>query len=397
MSATELRSIGDRAAIVGIGHTAYTKFSGVTEQHQAATAILAALDDAGLSITDVDGIARFDIENVNELQLVYGMGIPHLRFFAGVPSGGGAVAGTLVLAAMAVATGQANVVVCYRARNRGKQSSHGAKPLQGGRPWAKHAATLTDFYQYHVPFGLMSPAQEMALIYRRHMHEFGTTTEQFGAVSVAQRAHAVRNPDAVMREPISLADHQTSRWIAEPLRLLDCCLETDGACAVIVTSAERARDCRQPPAYILAGAQAEGPIHIQMADYLAHWQDVTAGAYVAEQLYGTAGVSARDVDAAMFFDHFSPAVILSLEDYGFCARGEGGPFVAAGEHAWPHGSIPVNTHGGSLSEAYIHGYNHILEGVRQIRGTSHCQVNDCELVLVTSSNTDPTGAVLLRR
>jgi len=237
----------------------------------------------------------------------------------------------------------------------------------------------------------------MACIYRRHMHEFGTTTEHFGAVAVAQRAHAVRNPHAVMRAPLTAADHAASRWIAEPLRLLDCCLETDGACAVIVTSAERARDCRQPPAYILAGAQAEGPIHIQMADYLSHWQDKTAGAYVAEQLFAMGGVAPRDIDAAMFFDHFGPAVILSLEDYGFCDRGEGGPFVAAGEHAWPHGSLPVNTHGGSLSEAYIHGYNHILEGVRQIRGTSSCQVEDCELVLVTSSNTDPTGAVLLRR
>ena len=397
MAASELRSIRDRAAIVGIGQTAYTRHSGVTEQRQAAEAIGAALDDAGLTWSDVDGVARFDIENVNELQLVYGLGIPRLRFFAGVPSGGGAVCGTLVLAAMAIATGQAEVVVCYRARNRGKQSSHGSKPLQGGRPWAKHAAALTDFYQYHVPFGLITPAQEMALIYRRHMHEFGTTTEQFGAVAVAQRAHAARNPHALMREPITLADHQASRPIAEPLRMLDCCLETDGACAVIVTSAERARDCRQPPAHILAGAQAEGPIHIQMADYLQHWQERTAGAAVAEQLWAMSGATPRDVDAAMFFDHFGPAVILSLEDYGFCARGEGGPFVAAGEHAWPHGSLPVNTHGGSLSEAYIHGYNHILEGVRQIRGTSSCQVEDCELVLVTSSNTDPTGAVLLRK
>jgi acetyl-CoA acetyltransferase len=166
---------------------------------------------------------------------------------------------------------------------------------------------------------------------------------------------------------------------------------------VIVTSAARARDCPQPPAYILAGAQAEGPIHIQMADYLTHWQEHTAGAYVASQLYAMAGVRPQDIDAAMFFDHFSPAVILSLEDYGFCARGEGGAFVAAGEHAWPHGSLPVNTHGGSLSEAYIHGFNHILEGVRQIRGASSSQVPDAELVLVTSSNTDPTGAVILRR
>jgi acetyl-CoA acetyltransferase len=389
--------IRDRAAIVGIGHTAYTKQSGVTEHRQAVAAIGAALEDAGLTVRDVDGLARFDIENVNELALVYSMGIPHLRFFAGVPSGGGAVCGTLVLAAMAIATGQANVVVCYRARNRGKQSSGGAKPLQGGRPWAKLPDALTDLYQYHVPFGLISPAQEMAMIYRRHMHEFGTTTDHFGMVAVAQRAHAARNPHAVMRAPITLADHRASRPIAEPLRLLDCCLETDGACAVVVTSAERARDCRQRPASILAGAQAEGPIHIQMADYLTHWQSNTAGHFVAEQLYAMAGVTPRDIDAAMFFDHFSPAVLLSLEDYGFCARGESGAFVAAGEHAWPNGSLPVNTHGGSLSEAYVHGYNHILEGVRQIRGTSTCQVADAELVLVTSSNTDPTGAVILRR
>src|SRR5215472_15023172 len=211
-------TIRDQAAIVGIGHTAYTKVSGVTEHRQAVDAIQAALDDAGLTVRDVDGLARFDIENVNELALIYSMGIPHLRFFAGIPSGGGAVCGTLVLAAMAVATGQAEVVVCYRARNRGKRSSAGAKPLQGGRPWAKTPTTLTDLYQYHVPFGLISPAQEMAMIYQRHMHEFATTTEHFGMVAVAQRAHAVRNPHAVMRTPISLDDHRDSRWIAEPLR-----------------------------------------------------------------------------------------------------------------------------------------------------------------------------------
>jgi len=393
----EHASIRDRAAIAGIGETAYTRESTVTEHQAALEAIAAALDDAGLAPQDVDGLVRYDIETNSELHIIYSLGVPHLRFFAGVPSGGGAVCGTLVLAAMAIATGQASTVVCFRARNRGKRSSAGVGRLQGGRPWAKTPAELTDFYQYHVPFGLVTPAQEMATIYRRHMHEYGTTTEHFGAVAVAQRAHAARNPRAVMRTPITLDDHRCSRWIAEPLRLLDCCLETDGACAVIVTSAERARDLRQRPAYILAGAQAEGPIHIHLADYFRHWKAVTGGRYVAEQLYAMAGVRPADIDAAMLFDHFSPAVILSLEDYGFCERGAGGAFVAAGNHAWPNGSLPVNTHGGSLSEAYIHGYNHILEGVRQIRGTSTCQVPDAELVLVTSSNTDPTGAVILRR
>jgi acetyl-CoA acetyltransferase len=397
MSATELRSIGDRAAIVGIGHTAYTKFSGVTEQHQAGTAILAALDDAGLSITDVDGIARFDIENVNELQLVYGMGIPHLRFFAGVPSGGGAVAGTLVWRRWRWRRVRPTSSSATRARNRGKQSSHGAKPLQGGRPWAKHAATLTDFYQYHVPFGLMSPAQEMALIYRRHMHEFGTTTEQFGAVSVAQRAHAARNPDAVMREPISLADHQASRWIAEPLRLLDCCLETDGACAVIVTSAERAATAGSARP---TSSPAPRPKDRSTSRWRTTWRTGRTSPPAPTSPSSSTGPPAcrRATSTPRCSSTTSARRSSSASRTTASARAaRAARFVAAGEHAWPHGSIPVNTHGGSLSEAYIHGYNHILEGVRQIRGTSHCQVEDCALVLVTSSNTDPTGAVLLRR
>lgn len=392
-----MTSIRDRAAIIGIGQSEFSKHAGKTEHRVACEAIASAIADAGLTPKDIDGIVRYDIETNTELAIIYSLGIPHLRFFAGVTSGGGAVCGTIVLAAMAVATGQANNVVCFRARNRGKRSDSGPGKFGGGRPWEKTPAQLTDFYQYHIPFGLVTPAQEMALIYRRHMHEYGTTTEHFAMVAVAQRAHAARNSNAVMRQPITLADHQNSRWIAEPLRLLDCCLETDGACAVVVTSAERARDARHRPAYILAGAQAEGPIHIQLADYFQHRQEETGGRAVAKQLYAMADVAPRDIDAAMFYDHFSPAVLLSLEDYSFCAPGESGPFVAAGAIAWPNGSLPVNTHGGSLSEAFIHGYNHILEGVRQIRGTSTSQVTDAELVLVTSSNTDPTGAIILRR
>jgi 17-hydroxy-3-oxo-4-pregnene-20-carboxyl-CoA lyase len=392
-----MTSIRDGAAIIGIGQTEFSKRIGKTEHALACEAIAAAIADAGLTAQDIDGIVRYDIETNTELAIIYSLGIPHLRFFAGVTSGGGAVCGTIVLAAMAVVTGQANNVVCFRARNRGKRSVLGSGKFGGGRPWEKTPAQLVDASQYHIPFGLVTPAQEMAMIYRRHMHEYGTTTEHFGHVAVAQRAHAARNPNALMRVPITLADHERSRWIAEPLRLLDCCLENDGACAVVVTSAEQARDARQPPAYLLAGAQAEGPIHVQLADYFQHWKEDTGGRAVAKQLYGMAGITPGDIDAAMFYDHFSPAVLLSLEEYGLCKRGESGPFVAAGTIAWPHGSLPVNTHGGSLSEAFVHGYNHILEGVRQIRGTSTCQVKDADLVLVTSSNTDPTGAIILRR
>lgn len=390
-------SIRNAAAIIGIGQTEFSKHIGKTEHRVACEAIRAAIDDAGLQPKDIDGIVRYDIETNTELAIIYSLGIPHLRFFAGVTSGGGAVCGTLVMAAMAIATGQANNVVCFRARNRGKRSGSAPGKFGGGRPWERAAREVSDLYQYHHPFGLITPAQEMAMIYRRHMHEYGTTTEHFGAVAVAQRWHASRNPNAVMREPLTLEQHQQSRWIAEPLRLLDCCLETDGGCAVVVTAAERARDARQRPAYILAGAQAEGPIHIQMSDYWSHRHEVTSGRATAQQIYAMAEVTPADIDAAMFYDHFSPAVLTSLEDYGFCKPGESGPFVAAGNIQWPNGALPVNTHGGSLSEAFIHGYNHVLEGVRQIRGTSTCQVEDAELVLVTSSNTDPTGAVVLRR
>src|SRR6266849_2621362 len=213
-----MTSLRDRAAIIGIGQTAFSKQLGTTEHHVACEAILAAIADAGLAPKDIDGIVRYDIETNTELALIYSLGIPHLRFFAGVTSGGGAVCGTIVLAAMAVATGQANNVVCFRARNRGKRSVSGLGKFGGGRPWEKTPPQLADFYQYHIPFGLVTPAQEMAMIYRRHMHEYGTTTEHFGHVAIAQRAHAARNPNAVMRAPITLADHQRSRWIAEPLR-----------------------------------------------------------------------------------------------------------------------------------------------------------------------------------
>src|SRR5262249_11214184 len=247
-----MTSIRERAAIIGIGQTEFSKEIGLTEHRVACEAIAAAIADAGLTPNDIDGIVRYDIETNTELAIIYSLGIPHLRFFAGVTSGGGAVCGTIVLAAMAVTTGQASNVVCFRARNRAKRSVAAPGKFGGGRPWERTPPFLADSYQYHVPFGLVTPAQEMALIYRRHMHAYGTTTEHFGHVAVAQRAHATRNPRALMRDPVTLADHQRSRWIAEPLRLLDCCLETDGGCAVVVSSAERARDAPQPPAFILA-------------------------------------------------------------------------------------------------------------------------------------------------
>src|SRR5262249_17954628 len=199
-----MTSIRDRAAIIGIGQTEFSKEIGLTEHRVACEAIAAGIADAGLQPADIDGIVRYDIETNTELAIIYSLGIPHLRFFAGVTSGGGALCGTLVLAAMAVATGQANNVVCFRARNRGKRSVTGKEKSGAGRPGEKTPASLTDGYQSHIPFGLVTPAQEMAMIYRRHMHEYGTTTEHFAHVAVAQRAHAVRNPRAIMRTPLTI-------------------------------------------------------------------------------------------------------------------------------------------------------------------------------------------------
>jgi acetyl-CoA acetyltransferase len=200
-----------------------------------------------------------------------------------------------------------------------------------------------------------------------------------------------------MREPITIEDHQASRMVADPLHLLDCCLEVDGACAVVVTSAARARDLRQPPAYILAAAQGTGPDCEPMTSYNRRAVMTTESAYAARDLYAMAGVGPADIDVAEIYDHFTPWAIMAIEDFGFCKKGEGGPFVASGATRWPDGSVPINTHGGSLSEAYIHGFNHVIEGVRQVRGSSTCQVENAELVLVSSASSVPTSALVLRR
>jgi acetyl-CoA acetyltransferase len=234
----------------------------------------------------------------------------------------------------------------------------------------------------------------MALIARRHMLDHGTSEDHFGEVACAIRSHAVSNPHALMRTPMTLADHHASRFVAEPLRLLDCCIETDGGSAIVLTDTARARDRPARPAWVLATAQCLGPAHHHPHDWFAfdrrRW--VTAA---AERLWGRAGVRPEDVDAAMLYDHFTPMVLLALEDWGFCGEGESGGFVEGGALRAPHGRLPVNTHGGQLSEAFIHGFNNWNEAVRQLRGTSTCQVPDAEIVFVAAASSDPYGAVLL--
>jgi 17-hydroxy-3-oxo-4-pregnene-20-carboxyl-CoA lyase len=388
-----------RAAVAGIGQTRYAKAMGRSEIDLALEAIRACCADAGLPTSAIDGFVSYHIEQVAEVDLMTALGLPELRFMARTPSGGGGAASILGLAALAVASGTADCVVAFRARNRSKRASYGADPNQGGRPWAKAGTRLSDFRQWHYPFGVAAPAHEFALIARRHMHVYGTRAEHFGLQAVAQRFHASRNPDALLRDAITLDDWRSSRPIAEPIRLFDCSLENDGAAAVLVTSLERARDLRQPPAVVLAQAQFGAPIHTQLDEFFATtaaFGERDGGAVDAgRRLFGAAGIIPADVDVALIVEPFTVAVPLALEQYGFCGRGEGGPFIESGATRWPEGGLPVNTHGGSNGEAFIHGVNHLPEAVRQLRGTACNQVPNAQIAFVCGAISDPSGAVLL--
>ena len=391
-----MNKLRDRAAIVGIGQTPFSKGLGRSEFDMAVEAILAACADAGISARDIDGVVRYDIENTDEEQLLSVVG-PDLRYQASTNWGGGGSVSVLVHAAMAVALGMANHVLVFRSRARGKNSVFGQDSKLGGRYWERIPERVAELSQWHVPHGLVSAFQEMAMITRRHMIEHGTTERQFAEVAVATRRHALRNPNAVMRTPITLEDHLGSRMIAEPLRLFDCNIETDGACAVIVTSTESAHDLRQTPAIIHAGALAAGSHHKHLSTMFTRHRDDDSAARVGRQLFDRTDLTPADIDAFFCYDFFTSFVIIAVEDYGFCARGEGGAFVSDGGLRFQGGRLPTNTNGGQLSEAFIHGMNNHVEAVRQIRGTSTSQVDDCELVLVAGANTDPTGAVILRR
>jgi len=377
----------DAAAIVGIGHTEFSKDIGRPERTVALEAITAALSDAGVSPHDVDGLVKFSLENTMEVEIARNLGIPNLTFFGDVAYGGGAGCGAVGHAAMAIATGVAETVVVWRARNRGS----------GGRPWATRGTNrVGGEFAWFLPWGLSRPVDQIAMLTRRHMIEFGTTAEHLGAVATAFREHAQRNPHAMMRKPMTMEDYLNVRWVSEPLRLFDCCLESDGALALVMTTPERARDLKQPAVLVRAASQGIGPDHLVMANYFTPNPMETPARFAAQELWRLAGMGPGDIDCAQFYDAFSPLVVISLEEYGFCKPGEGGPYAAEGNLRLG-GGLPSNTSGGSLSEAYVHGMNLILEGVRQLRGASTSQVADCNAVLVTSGNGVPTSSLVLRK
>ena len=383
--------ISGAAAIAGIGATEFSKDSGRSELRLAVEATQAALADARLSPSDVDGLVTFTMDNTAEVALARELGISELRFFSRVHYGGGAACGCVQQAAMAVATGIAEVVVCYRALN--ERSGHRFGQVSVAAASAPTSAGVDN--SWHYPMGLGTPAATVAMVARRYMHDYGAASEDFGAVTVTVRRHAATNPHAwFYQRPVTLAEHQESRWIAEPLRLLDCCQESDGAVAVVVTSLERARDLAQRPAVVRAAAQGSGPGQFIMTSYYRDELGLPEMGVVARQLWRQAGIGPQDVRVAVLYDHFTPYVLMQLEELGFCARGEARNFIADGAIEIG-GRLPLNTHGGQLGEAYIHGMNGIAEAVRQIRGTSVNQVSGDGPVLVTAGTGVPTSGLVL--
>jgi acetyl-CoA acetyltransferase len=379
-------------AIVGVGATPYY-FRGEsapqTLYELIGKAVLAAVADAGLKIEDVDGLAfyasGFEPGLITEL-----LGIPELNFASTVSAQGGGSAGVLDLAAMAIETGRAKNVVCIGACQQSNRRYGLALTNLASTPdtiWSRAA-------------GLSGPGQALALLARRHMHVHGTRREAFAEVVMASRQYASTRTGAIRRKPLALDDYMAAPMLADPLCRLDFCLETDGALAFVVTSGERARDLPQRPVYIAASAHC-GSRDWGRSFFWFNMPDAvftSAGAEpVARRLYAQAGIAAKDIDVALIYDHFSPLVILQLEDYGFCARGEGGAFVESGAIR-RHGSIPVNPHGGHLSEAYVIGMTHIREAVEQLRGQAVNQIDGAEFALVTGGPAPiPMSGAILRR
>ncbi len=371
-----------KTAIVGIGQTEFSKNSGRTEMQLAAEASLAAIQDAGLEPSDIDGIVTTTADTNPEAVLMECLGINDITWL-GRPPGGGNVASAVVgMAAAAIVSGAARSVLIYRAFNErsGRRFGQPLRPVEAEEVVAARRR-------------LSTPSSMYALWYQRYMYENGVTNEDLGRYSVVARKHAANNPNAwFYNRPITLEDHQASRWIVEPtLRLLDCCQESDGGVALVLTSREVARQGPSIPVVVEAAAQSHAAGVMAGVGYtrsdMGRWDEAAA---VAAEMYRDSGLRPADIDAAMIYENFTPVVHLQLEAYGFCGPGQAKDFIAEG-NIEIGGELPVNTHGGLLGEAYIHGINNILEGVRQIRGKSCNQVPNAEHVVVAAG---PSGLIL---
>ena len=380
----------DKTAIAGIGLTEFSKKSGVSELSLAAQATLAACEDAGLQPSEIDGFISYTLDSTDEIELARTVGANDLKLFTKVNYGGGAAVGTILHAVMAVASGVADNVICYRAMN-GRSGQRMGQGISG-----QIVSSDLIHWSWYMPYGMLTPGSWIAMIANKYMHHYGVTSEDLGRVAISQRNYAQTNPRAFgYGKPLTMEDYLASKMVAEPLRLYDFCQETDGGCAILVTSAERARDLKQKPAMIRGVVQASTQGQEQMTSFYREELDSLPEMELAARLvYEQSGLGPDDINAACLYDAFTSEIIMQLESFGFCGRGEGKDLVRDGALDID-GRLPNNTHGGLLSEAYIHGMNNIAEGARLIRGTSTNQPKGVEHVLVSSGVGVPTGALIL--
>ena len=382
-------------SIAGIGWTDYNRNSGRPVEALALEACRNAISDAGLSPADVDGLVSFGLGDTSTTSVVAtGLGLRQVNHYADYTAGGNMACGVVLHAAMAVATGQADNVLVYRALNGASGVRYGGARFSD--LLAESSIHSDSEPQFLDTCGITMPAQHFALLCRRHMIKYGTTDEDLGAVAITARAHAVDNERAMMRRPMSMEDYRASPWIAEPFRLLDCCLQSDGACALLITSTERARDLRHRPVTIRAGVTGSGPAN-RGGMWGNYWHDHAEcyARFIAERLFRMAEIEPSDLDFAEIYDCFTYSVIAQFEDFGLCEKGGAGEFFRAGK-ARLGGELPINTAGGLLSEAYIHGLNNVVEAVSQLRGDAgKRQVSDARLGLVTAGGATSTGSALI--
>ena len=383
-------TLHNKAAIAGIGQTAFSKRSGVSELAQACEAVSLAIDDAGIDPGEVDGLVTYTLDSSDEVEIANSVGLGDLTFFSKINYGGGAAVGLIHQAAMAVATGSAKYVVVWRGMN-GRSGQRMGQGLSGNI-----ISSDIIHWSWYMTYGMLTPASWIAAFTTRYMHTYGATSEHLGQIAIAQRNFALNNPNAAgYGKPLTMDDYMASRLVAEPLRLYDCCQETDGGCALLITSVERARDLKQKPAVIRSVCQASSRGQEQMTSF---YRDDMASLpemdLAARQVYAQSGLGPADIDAACLYDAFTSEILVQLESFGFCGRGEAKDFIAGGTLAID-GRLPNNTHGGLLSEGYIHGVNNIAEGARLIRGTSCNQPSGVEHVLISSGVGVPTGAMIL--
>jgi acetyl-CoA acetyltransferase len=378
-----------KAAVAGIGESKYYRAgsSPYSALQLAAISIKNAIEDAGLKPGDIDGLVTFMDTTRQHANVCSWFGFETLGFAANPMSGGGNLCMAAInLADAAICAGYARNVVVYRAINQGREGRYGR---------SRGPSVAAGEEAYRAPFGAAVPAIWNALLTKRFMHDYAVSQDALAEIALACYAHAQHNPRAVMYgRPLTREAYHNSRWIAEPFHLFDCCQENDGACALVLTSGEHARDLRKPPAYILAGAsgmESGGGLWAYNDSAFPNRRYHTIG----EQLWARAGVRPSEIKVAQFYENFTGSTLMAIADIGFCRPEEVEQFVSNGALQWPHGRLPFNTSGGNLAEAYIHGLQLANEAVRQIRGESTCQVADAEMSLAVGGPVTPPGSAVL--